>query len=79
MIHFRHSPIGWLVEGTIGNIVILTSEQAYAKTGSGSPKTVAQQRFIDDDTAQVQVVSWYDNENSYSCQMVRTIKYFDEL
>ena len=28
---------------------------------------------------QVQVVSWYDNENSYTSQMVRTIKYFAEL
>ena len=28
---------------------------------------------------QVQVVSWYDNENSYTSQMVRTIKYFSEL
>ena len=31
---------------------------------------------IDDDTYQVQVVSWYDNENSYTSQMVRTIKHF---
>ena len=31
---------------------------------------------IDDNTYQVQVVSWYDNENSYTSQMVRTIKYF---
>ena len=30
-------------------------------------------------TSQVQVVSWYDNENSYVSQMVRTIKYFAEL
>ncbi|MBQ7866551.1 MAG: hypothetical protein IJ354_00165 [Clostridia bacterium] len=30
-------------------------------------------------TYQVQVVSWYDNENSYTSQMVRTIKYFAEL
>ena len=29
-------------------------------------------------TYQVQVVSWYDNENSYTSQMVRTIKYFAE-
>ena len=36
-------------------------------------------RLIDDETAQVQVVSWYDNENSYTSQMVRTIKYFAEL
>lgn len=34
---------------------------------------------LDDDTYQVQVVSWYDNENSYTSQMVRTIKYFAEL
>ena len=31
-----------------------------------------------DDTYQVQVVSWYDNENSCTSQMVRTIKYFAE-
>ena len=34
---------------------------------------------IDENTTQVQVVSWYDNENSYTSQMVRTIKYFAEL
>jgi len=34
---------------------------------------------IDEDTYEVQVVSWYDNENSYTSQMVRTIKYFAEL
>ncbi|MBQ5761532.1 MAG: type I glyceraldehyde-3-phosphate dehydrogenase [Clostridia bacterium] len=34
---------------------------------------------IDDNLSQVQVVSWYDNENSYTSQMVRTIKYFAEL
>ena len=28
---------------------------------------------------EVQVVSWYDNENSYTSQMVRTIKYFAEI
>ena len=34
---------------------------------------------VRDDLYQVQVVSWYDNENSYTSQMVRTIKYFAEL
>ena len=34
---------------------------------------------IDEGLYQVQVVSWYDNENSYTSQMVRTIKYFAEL
>jgi len=34
---------------------------------------------IGEDLYEVQVVSWYDNENSYTSQMVRTIKYFAEL
>ena len=34
---------------------------------------------VGEDLYQVQVVSWYDNENSYTSQMVRTIKYFAEL
>ena len=32
-----------------------------------------------DGKTQVQVVSWYDNENSYTSQMVRTIKYFSKF
>ena len=36
------------------------------------------QTMVGDDNL-VQVVSWYDNENSYTSQMVRTIKYFAEL
>ena len=34
---------------------------------------------MEDGNTQVQVVSWYDNENSYTSQMVRTIKYFAEV
>lgn len=34
---------------------------------------------LDDGNTLVQVVSWYDNENSFTSQMVRTIKYFAEL
>ncbi|SDB29176.1 MULTISPECIES: type I glyceraldehyde-3-phosphate dehydrogenase [unclassified Butyrivibrio] len=34
---------------------------------------------IGDDLYEVQVVSWYDNENSYTSQMVRTIKYFEKF
>jgi len=34
---------------------------------------------VGDDTFQVQTVSWYDNEFSYTAQMVRVIKYFSEL
>ena len=34
---------------------------------------------VGDGTTEVQVVSWYDNENSYTSQMVRTIKHFGTL
>ena len=34
---------------------------------------------VGDDLYEVQVVSWYDNENSYTSQMVRTIKYFEKF
>lgn len=34
---------------------------------------------VTDGLYQVQVVAWYDNENSYTSQMVKTIKYFAEL
>jgi len=34
---------------------------------------------LENGTTQVQVVSWYDNENSYTSQMVRTIKHFGSL
>ena len=34
---------------------------------------------INDELTEVQVISWYDNEYSYTSQMVRTIKYFSEL
>ena len=34
---------------------------------------------LENDKYLVQVVSWYDNENSYTSQMVKTIKYFAEM
>jgi len=34
---------------------------------------------VSEDLTQVQVVSWYDNENSYTSQMCRTIKYLASL
>jgi len=34
---------------------------------------------MDDGNTLVQVVAWYDNENSYTSQMVRTIEYFAKL
>ncbi len=58
---------------------IVSSDIIGIKYGSLFDATQTMVAKIDDDTYQVQVVSWYDNENSYTSQMVRTIKYFAEL
>ena len=58
---------------------IVSSDVIGMKYGSLFDATQTIVAKIDDDTYQVQVVSWYDNENSYTSQMVRTIKYFAEL
>ena len=58
---------------------IVSSDVIGIKVGSLFDATQTLVTKLDDDTAQVQVVSWYDNENSYTCQMVRVIKYFSEL
>ena len=57
---------------------IVSSDVIGMKFGSLFDATQTMVSKIDDDTYQVQVVSWYDNENSYTSQMVRTIKYFAE-
>ena len=58
---------------------IVSSDVIGMKYGSLFDATQTMVAKIDDDPYQVQVVSWYDNENSYTSQMVRTIKYFAEL
>ncbi len=58
---------------------IVSSDVIGMRYGSLFDATQTMVAKIDDDTFQVQVVSWYDNENSYTSQMVRTIKYFAEL
>ncbi|MEG0166367.1 MAG: type I glyceraldehyde-3-phosphate dehydrogenase [Ruthenibacterium sp.] len=58
---------------------IVSSDVIGIRYGSLFDSTQTMVAKIDDDTYQVQVVSWYDNENSYTSQMVRTIKYFSEL
>ena len=57
---------------------IVSSDVIGMKFGSLFDATQTMVSKIDDDTYQVEVVSWYDNENSYTSQMVRTIKYFAE-
>ena len=58
---------------------IVSSDIIGIRFGSLFDATQTMVSKVDEDTYQVQVVSWYDNENSYTSQMVRTIKYFAEL
>ena len=59
--------------------LIVSSDVIGMRFGSLFDATQTMVSKIDDDTYQVQVVSWYDNENSYTSQMVRTIKHFSNL
>lgn len=58
---------------------IVSSDVIGMRYGSLFDATQTMVSKVGDDLYQVQVVSWYDNENSYTSQMVRTIKYFAEL
>ena len=58
---------------------IVSSDVIGMKYGSLFDATQTMVSKIADGLYEVQVVSWYDNENSYTSQMVRTIKYFAEL
>ena len=58
---------------------IVSSDVIGMRYGSLFDATQTMVQNLDNGTSQVQVVSWYDNENSYVSQMVRTIKYFSEL
>lgn len=58
---------------------IVSSDVIGMKYGSLFDATQTLVSPLSDGKYQVQVVSWYDNENSYTTQMVRTIKYFANL
>ena len=58
---------------------IVSSDIVGMRFGSLFDATQTMVNKVSDDLYEVQVVSWYDNENSYTSQMVRTIKYFAEL
>ena len=58
---------------------IVSSDVIGMRFGSLFDATQTMVSKIADDLYEVQVVSWYDNENSYTSQMVRTIKYFAEI
>ena len=58
---------------------IVSSDVVGMTFGSLFDATQTMVQKLDDGQYLVQVVSWYDNENSYTSQMVRTIKYFAEI
>ena len=58
---------------------IVSSDIIGMKFGSLFDATQTMVAKIADGLYEVQVVSWYDNENSYTSQMVRTIKFFSEI
>ena len=58
---------------------LVSSDVIGMRYGSLFDATQTMVTKMDDGLYQVQVVAWYDNENSYTSQMVRTIKYFAEL
>ena len=57
---------------------IVSSDVIGMRFGSLFDSTQTMVSKVGDGLYQVEVVSWYDNENSYTSQMVRTIKYFSE-
>lgn len=58
---------------------IVSSDIVGMRYGSLFDSTQTMVNKVSDDLYEVQVVSWYDNENSYTSQMVRTIKYFSNF
>ncbi|MDD3026479.1 MAG: type I glyceraldehyde-3-phosphate dehydrogenase [Erysipelotrichaceae bacterium] len=58
---------------------IVSADIVGSTYGSIFDATQTMVTVMEDGNSQVQTVSWYDNENSYTSQMVRTIKYFAEL
>ena len=58
---------------------IVSSDIIGMKFGSLFDATQTMVKPVGNGTTEVQVVSWYDNENSYTSQMVRTIKYFEKF
>ena len=58
---------------------IVSSDIVGMTYGSLFDATQTMVTAICDGLYEVQVVSWYDNENSYTSQMVRTIKYFEKF
>ena len=76
---FSLEPVAKELSRLLGKEVIMAKDVIGMRYGSLFDATQTMCMQIAEDLYQVQVVSWYDNENSYTSQMVRTIKYFAEL
>ena len=59
--------------------LLVSSDIIGINYGSLFDATQTMVKALDNGTTEVQTVAWYDNENSYTSNMVRTIKYFAEL
>ena len=58
---------------------IVSSDIVGMTYGSLFDATKTMVTALPDGNSEVQVVSWYDNENLFTSNMVKTIKYFSEL
>jgi glyceraldehyde 3-phosphate dehydrogenase len=58
---------------------IVSSDIIGSTAGSVFDATQTMVNKIDEDLYQVQVVSWYDNENGYTSQMIRTTNFLKKL
>ena len=58
---------------------LVSSDVVGMRYGSLFDATQTMVNALPDGNSEVQVVSWYDNENSFTSNMVKTIKYFSEL
>jgi len=59
-------------------VAVVKGKDVTKESINAAMKAATSESFGYNEDPQVQVVSWYDNENSYTSQMVRTIKYFAE-
>ena len=74
--HLNHLIWEDFLHGTIKDVY---KRQVGMRFGSLFDSTQTMVLPLENGTTEVQVVSWYDNENSYTSQMVRTIKHFGKL
>ena len=73
MKNASNEPFGYTEEPLVSTDIIGTT---YGSIFDATQTLVSK---IDDDTYHVQVVAWYDNENGYTSQMIRTVKCLEKF